>query len=62
MTWYHNQIGENEFESPQPRGVHCTKHVQVYVSAQRGINLNTVVLRIHTINTFRPENIHVYLH
>ena len=36
-------------------GVHCTKHVQVYVSAQKGINLNIVVLRIHTINTFRIE-------
>jgi hypothetical protein len=29
---------------------------------RRGINLNTAVLRIHTINTSRTENIHVYLH
>jgi hypothetical protein len=29
---------------------------------RRGINLNTGVLRIHTINTFRVENIHIYLH
>jgi hypothetical protein len=28
---------------------------------RRGINLNTAVLRIHAINTFRTENIHVYL-
>jgi len=29
---------------------------------RRDINLNTGVLCIHTINTFRTENIHVYLH
>ena len=29
---------------------------------RRGIDLNIAVLRIHTINTFRIENIHVYLH
>ena len=29
---------------------------------KRGIDLNIAVLRIHTINTFRVENIHVYLH
>ena len=29
---------------------------------RRGIDLNTAVLHIHTTNTFRTENIHVYLH
>ena len=46
----------------QPRGVQCTKHVRVHVSAQEGFDLDLVVLRIHTINTFRTEKIHVYLH
>ena len=32
------------------------------VGVKGGINLNIVVLHIHTINTYRNENIHVYLH
>ena len=29
---------------------------------RRCINMNTTVLCIHTINTFRTENIHIYFH
>ena len=29
-------IGDGEPIGPQPWGVHCTKHVRVYVSAEKG--------------------------
>jgi hypothetical protein len=45
-----------------PRGCTVLNMYEYTWVHRRGINLNTTVLRIHTINTFRTENIHIYLH
>ena len=53
-TLYKNLTNTSNMK--KSRGVHCTKHVRVYVSAEKGYILNVAVFRIYTINTFKTEN------
>ena len=46
LSFYLDLVGLFFNDSLSPRGVHCTKHVQVYVNAQKGYWLNIAVLRI----------------